>query len=137
MATCFICKRTFFLELLNDHFNNYHHYLNSLEFKCVESNCSQQFENFFLLKRHYLQYHKFSHDASKNSTQPLNLNEESTGTKNVNMSQVRQNLDRLLLNVALRLYGCSALTRQPNTIVFCFLSRNSAIRHDPFIQIIY
>lgn len=46
MTVCFICERNIALSQLQHHFNIYHHYGNNLPFKCAESRCSVNFENF-------------------------------------------------------------------------------------------
>lgn len=111
MAICFICNCVISLDLLNYHFINYHHYGDNQEFKCVEKSCSQRFQNFTLLKRHYLMYHKFSRHTS---SQAASSGENLPGKKrsDFSVSHVRQIMHQLLLNKTVQLYGSSDLTRQ-------------------------
>lgn len=108
MPRCFICEVNFSLDGLQNHFENYHHYGYHQLFKCIEPLCSGCFDNFDLLRRHYVTEHRLSQVPSVKSQVPQNQN----NIPDISIVRVRKLFKQKLLSNVITMYGLMNISRQ-------------------------
>ena len=117
MPLCFICKVNCSLGRLQNHFNNYHHYNNNQLYKCIETSCSVSFDNYELLRRHYLSDHRLSSSVGSASHTSYN----DTNTSKISIPTLQKALHNKILGNFIKLYGSLDLSKHQVQVFFEFI----------------